>query len=219
MQTSQGGGTRHLHLWTPVLPSHNVVGSFSMQDALSLGPANFNPKLNCPLLKLSKLQCHKLYVMSFLSWDYYRKRGSEISRFFVLSPMCIARFLKTTQVPSNWQGSPSFALEPSTSKYATIIFTNMCGRGLSKYSPLTPRIRLLMLLPSPCNKKGFFTSSSPHVRQVTSTSYQSKGVLNMRNFGTYFTGTYMFLLVPCKNSCCTIPLGIKISVLEVQSHY
>ncbi len=32
----------------------------------------------------------------------------------------------------------------------------------------------------------------------------------MRNFGTYFTGTYVFLLVPGKSACCTIPLGIKI---------
>ena len=56
MQTSQGCGTRHLHLWTPVLPSHEVVGLSSMQDALSLGPTNFNPKLQCPLLKLSILQ-------------------------------------------------------------------------------------------------------------------------------------------------------------------
>jgi hypothetical protein len=56
---SQGCGTRHLHLWSTVLPSHEVVGSFSMQDALSLGPPNFNPKLHPPLLKLSILQCHK----------------------------------------------------------------------------------------------------------------------------------------------------------------
>ncbi len=139
MQTSRGCGTRHLHLWNPVLPCHKVVGSFSMQDALSLGPPNINPKLHCSLLKLSILQCHKLYVMSFLSWDYYRKWGSKIPKFFVLSPMCIARILKTT----------SFALEPSTSTYATTIFANMCGRGLSKYSPLTPRIRLLTLLLSP----------------------------------------------------------------------
>jgi hypothetical protein len=62
MQTSQGCGTKHLHLWTPVLPSHKVVGSFSMQDALSLGlgPPSYNPKLHCPLLKLSTLHCHKL---------------------------------------------------------------------------------------------------------------------------------------------------------------
>ncbi len=137
MQTSQGCETRHLHLWTPVLPSHKVVGSFSMQDALSLGPSNFNPKLQCPLLKLSILQCHKLYVMSFPSWDYYRKWGSKISRFFVLSPTCIARSLKTTQAPLNWQGFPSFALEPSTSTYATIIiFFEHVQKGLIKIFPI-----------------------------------------------------------------------------------
>jgi hypothetical protein len=61
-------------------------------------------------------------------------------------------FEYNSEAPSNWQGFPSFALEPSTSMYATIIFTNMCGKDLSKYSPLTPRIRLLMLLPSPWHK-------------------------------------------------------------------
>jgi hypothetical protein len=43
------------------------------------------------------------------------------------------------------------------------------------------------------------------------------GCYVMRNFGTYFTGTYMFLLVPCKSACCIILLGIKIPVLEIQS--
>ncbi len=165
MQTSQDCGTRHLHRWTPVLQSHEVVGSSSMQDALALGPPNFNPKLQCPLLTLSILQCHKLYVTSFLSWHYYRKWGSKISRFFVLSPTYMAKSLRTTQVPLNWQGFPSFALEPSTSTYATII---LFGRGLSKYSPLTPRIRLLTLLPSPWLKMIFnvivasCATSDPH---------------------------------------------------------
>jgi hypothetical protein len=40
----------------------------------------------------------------------------------------------------------------------------------------------------------------------------------MRNFGTYFTGPHIFLLVPCKIACCTILLGIKIPILEIQSH-
>jgi hypothetical protein len=43
------------------------------------------------------------------------------------------------------------------------------------------------------------------------------GCYIMRNFGTYFTGTYVFLLVPCESACCTILLGIKIPVLEIQS--
>ncbi len=176
MQTSQGCRTRHLHLWTPVLPSHGVVGSFSKQDALSLESLNFNPKLQCLLLKLSILQCHKLSVTSFLSWNYYRKWESKISRFFVPSHTCIARSLKTTQALSNWQGFPSSALEPSTSTYATIIIANMCGRGLSNI--------LHWHQGSGCwcsyqalGTKCFSTSSSPHVQQVTSISNQSKGVL------------------------------------------
>ena len=71
------------------------------------------------------------------------------------SPTCIARSLKTNQVPSNWQGFPIFTLEPSTSTYATIIFANICKRSLSKYSPLTARIRLLRLLPSLWHKMIF----------------------------------------------------------------
>jgi hypothetical protein len=146
MQTSQGCETRHSHLWTPLPPSHEVVGSFSMQDALSLGPPNFNPKLQCPLLKLRILQCH-IPIMGLLQ----EMREQD----FKASPTCIARSFKTTQAPLNWQGFPSFALEPSTSTHATIIFANMCRRGLSKYSPLTPRIRLLMLLPSLYHKMFF----------------------------------------------------------------
>jgi hypothetical protein len=34
--TFQDCGTRHLHLWILAPPRHEVVGSFSMQDALSL---------------------------------------------------------------------------------------------------------------------------------------------------------------------------------------
>jgi hypothetical protein len=91
MQTSQGCGTRHLHLWTPVLPSNKVVGSFSMQDALSLGPQNFNLKLHWPLLKLSiamsQAVCDVIPIMGLL-----QEMRDEISRFFVPSPTCIARF-------------------------------------------------------------------------------------------------------------------------------
>ncbi len=155
MQTSQDCGTRHWHRWTPVLLSHKVVGSFSIQDALSLGPPSFNPKLHSPLLRLSTLQCHTLYVTSFLSWDCCRKWGSKISRFYVLSPTCFSKSLKTTQVALNWQGFPSFALKPSISTYAIIIFVNMCKRDLSKYSPLTPKTRLLKLSPNPWHKMIF----------------------------------------------------------------
>jgi hypothetical protein len=41
-------------------PSHEVVGSSSMQAALSLGPPNFNLKLHSTPPQLSTLQCHKL---------------------------------------------------------------------------------------------------------------------------------------------------------------
>ncbi len=133
-------------------PQYFQVTKWLDHDAISLGPPNFNPELHSPLLRPSTLQCHKLYMPSFLSWDCCKKWGSKISRFFVLSPMCITKSFKTTQPPLNWQGFPSLALGQSTSMYAAIIFANMCGRCLSKYSPLTPRNRLLMLVPSPWHK-------------------------------------------------------------------
>ncbi len=114
MLNSQDCGTRHLRQLTLVPPSHDLVGSSSMQVTLSLGPPNFNPKLHSTPPKLSTLQWHKLWGTSFLSWDYCRKWGSKISRFFAPSLMCLARLLKTTLAPLNWQGSPSFALGLST---------------------------------------------------------------------------------------------------------
>jgi hypothetical protein len=60
MLTSQDCVTGHLCQWTLVPPRHEVVGSSSMQAALSLGHPNFNPKLNSTPPKLSTLQCHKL---------------------------------------------------------------------------------------------------------------------------------------------------------------
>jgi hypothetical protein len=71
-------------------------------------------------------------------------------------------------------------------------FLQTCAkRRLSKYSPLTPRIRLLMLLPSPWHKM-FFNVILPHVQQVTSTSYQSDGVLSYEKLWYLF---YRYLRV------------------------
>ncbi len=175
MLTSQDCGTRHLRLWILAPLSHKVVGSFSMQDAQSLGPPNFNPKLHSPPPKLSTLQCHKLWGTSFLSWDYCRKWGIEVSRFFALNLMCIARFLKTTLAPSNWQGFPSSNLRPSTSMFVTIIFVNMWER-VSLRSSLSQTFVTKLFSPSP----------SLYVRQVTFTSNQSEVVLCTEYFGTYF---------------------------------
>jgi len=148
MLTSPEIGARHLRQWTLAPPSQEVAGSFSMLDAPSLGPPNFNPKLHSPPPKLNTLQCHKRWGTSFLSWDYCRKWGSEVSRFFALNLMCIARCLKTTPEPLNWQGFPSFALGPSTSMCVTIIFVNMYARDSSRSSLWTPRIKLPMHSPS-----------------------------------------------------------------------
>ncbi len=59
--------------WTPVLPIRKVDGSSSMQDALSHGLPNFNPRLRSLLQKPSTLPCLSPFVTSFLSWGYYRK--------------------------------------------------------------------------------------------------------------------------------------------------
>ena len=141
--------------FAPVDPSTSksqVVGSFSMQDALSLRPPNYNPKLHCPLLKLSTLQCHKLYVTSFLSWDYYRKQGSKISRFFPPSLMCIARFLKTTLAPLNWQGFPKLC---PRIKHINLCYYHFCehvGKGLIKIFPVDIKDQIADALTLPLGK-------------------------------------------------------------------
>ncbi len=50
------------------------------------------------------------------------------------------------------------------------------------------------------------------------TKHPTKVCYVMWNFGTYFTGTYVFLLMPCESAFGTILLGIEISVLEIRSH-
>ncbi len=77
MLTSQDCGTRPWHQWTPVLTNHEAVGLSSMQDVLSPGPPNSNPKLHFPSLRLNILLCHRLSGMSFLLWDFYRKWGKK----------------------------------------------------------------------------------------------------------------------------------------------
>ncbi len=155
MQTSQGCGTRHLLQWTPVLPSREVDRSSFMQDAPSHGLPNFNPRLRSLLQKPSTLQCLSPFVMSFQSWGYYRKWGSETSMSCIPSPTCSVRSLKTILAPSRWQGFLSFALGPSTLMCATIIFTNMCARDSSRSSLWTPRTKLLMPSPNPWHKMTF----------------------------------------------------------------
>ncbi len=119
-----------------------------MQDALSHGLPNFNPRFRSPLLKPSTSPCLSPYVTSFLIWGYYRKRGSKMSMSCVPSPMCTVRFLKTILVPLNWQGYLNFTLGPSILTYATIIFANMYARDSSRSSLWTPRTGLLMHLPN-----------------------------------------------------------------------
>ncbi len=63
---SQETGTRHSHLWTPVLPSHEAVGSSSTQDAPSPGLLISSCKSLCLLQEPITLLCYNLYVTSSL---------------------------------------------------------------------------------------------------------------------------------------------------------
>ncbi len=137
-------------------------------------------------IAMSQALCDVIPIMGLL--QEIREQNSKVR---CTKPYMFCKSFNTTQVPANWQGSPSFTLGPSTSMFAIVIFVNMCERGLSKYSPLTPRTRLLMISPSLWHK-WFSTSSSSHVQQVTSISYQSEGVLLYKYFGTYCSGTYVF---------------------------
>ncbi len=175
MQTSQDCGARNLHRWTWVLPSHKVVRSSYMQDALSLGPPNFNLRLHCTLH-------HKPYVTSFLSWGCCRKWRSKISWFFVPSPMCIAKSLKTSLVPSRWQGFLTFALGPSTSTYAIIIFVTMCKGAYQNIPHWHQKTDCWRSHQAPGTK--WLSTSSLLQQQVTLTSYQNEGVLHKWYFGT-----------------------------------
>ena len=226
-------GTRPWHQWTPVLPNHEAVGLSSMQDVLSPGPPNSNPKLHFPPLRLNILQCHRLSGMSFLSWDFYRKWGSKISRSSATSPMCIARFLKTIPVHLNWQDFPNFVPGPSISTCAIIIFVNMSEKASSRSSQSTLKTRLLMLSPKHWHKMIFnIIVASCAARDLTSN--QSEGVLGIQYFGTYFrVETFScFLLgvtiLPClffdiinhvwSNSACLFDF-ITIYVLSVKTPF
>ncbi len=155
MQTSQGCGTRHLLQCTPVLLSCEVDGSSSMQDAPSHGLPNFNPRLRSLLQKLSTLPCLSPFVMSFLSWGYYRKWGSKTSMSCVPSPTCTVRSSKTILAPLRWQSFLSFALGPSTLMWATIIFANMCARDSSKSSLLGTKNQIADALTKPVAQNNF----------------------------------------------------------------
>ncbi len=62
------------------------------------------------------------------------------------------------------------------------------------------------------------TAATVMAMAMTTTMTMTMTCYVMRNFDNYFTGTYVFLLVPRKSACCTNPLGIEIPVLEIQSH-
>ncbi len=53
-------------------------------------------------------------AMSFQSWTYYRKWGSENSKSFATSLMYTARYLRTTLAHWNSLGFPSYVQEPNT---------------------------------------------------------------------------------------------------------
>ncbi len=155
MQTSQGCGTRHLHLWTPVLPSHEVVGTFSMQDALSLGPPNFNPKLHCPLLKLSTLQCHKLYVTSFLSWDYYSQMREQDFKVLCTKPYVYCKVFEDNSGTLKLARLPM--LRPRT-KHINVSyhhFREHVRKGLIKIFPIDTKDQIADALTKPLAQNNF----------------------------------------------------------------
>jgi hypothetical protein len=188
MQTSQGCGTRHLHLWTPVLPSHKVFGSFSMQDAWAskLQSQVALPTTEAEYIAMSQALRDVIPIMGLL--QEMREQDFKV--------LCTKLYMYCKVFEDNL-GTLKLARLPNhcpRTKHINVCyhhFANMSGWGLSKYSPLTPRIRLLMLLPSPWHKM-IFNVIVAYVQQVTSTSYQSKGVLHYEKLWYFF---YRYLRV------------------------
>jgi hypothetical protein len=186
--------------------------------AQSRGPPNFNPKLQCQLLKLRILQCHKFYVMSFLSLDYYRKWGSEISKFFVPSPTCIARSLKTTQAPSNLC---KFYPWTEHINVCCHYFCEHLWKGLIKIFPIDTKDQIADALTKPLAQHDFQRHCCLMCNKWPPKVTKLRECYVMRNFGVYFTVTYVFLLVLCESAYCTkVQYFIKYwnSCLEIQSY-
>ena len=126
---------------------------------------------------MSQALCDVVPIMELL-----QEMNDQEFKVLCADPQEYCKILKTILAPLSWLGFPSYTLGPNTSMYATITFVNMGARGSSKYPLLIPRTRLLMLSPSPWHKKTFHHHCvASHVRQVTSTSYQSEGVLHIGN--------------------------------------
>ncbi len=76
----------------------------------------------------------------------------------------------------------------------------MCGRGLSKNIPHWQQGSDCWCSYQALGTKQFSTSSSPHVRQVTSTSYQSEGVLRYEKLW-YLFNRYLHVSPDAMQKC------------------
>ncbi len=116
-------GTSILLCLIQVLPSHEVVGSYSMQNVQSFGHPSCRHKLLYPLLRPNTSQCLNHYETYFLLCFWSKRFARRVFKLSVPSPTYTARFLKTTLVHWNLPGFRSFS--PCT-KHNNVCYHHFC---------------------------------------------------------------------------------------------
>jgi hypothetical protein len=107
-------------------------------------------------------------------------------------------------------------------KHINLCYHHFCKhvqKGLIKVFPNDTKDQIADALTKPLAQNNFQRHHRLMCGKLPPQATKVRECYVMRNFGTYFTGTYVFLLVPHESVCCTILLGIEIPVLEIQSRY
>ena len=135
MHISLETGTETMHKQILVLPSHEVVESFSLQNVLSFGPLHCNPKVHFLPSRLNILPFPWPLEMSFQLPNYLMKSRAGNSKSYALNPLSTAKYLKTTLMPFRLFVSQSYAKELNTSMFAIITSGSIFELDLSRFYP------------------------------------------------------------------------------------
>ena len=195
MQTSQGCGTRHLHQWTPVLPSHKVVGSFSMQDACLLGLQTSIPvamsTTEAEYIAMSQALREVIPIMGLL--QEMREQDFKV--------LCTKPYVSCKAFEDN-SGTLELARLPKLcprTEHINVYYHHFCEhvqKGLIKIFPVDTKDQIADALTKPLAQNDFQCHRPLMCGKWPPQATKVMQCYVMRNFGTYFTGTYVFLLVP-----------------------